>query len=211
VRTEHSKYDLMDYVTNRLSAQERKRVEEHLQECSICSIQYKELLAADAVLKQSHITAPSPVYYATILPRVRERLNSRRRSIWKYGNGIAKIILPLAVSALLVVFLIRIPQDSFSESAQAEALHEAVKDLNEEEVVQAVEMEYAGLSVYPNLDVAAAGVAEHLHGDQFLKSAVSKQIENEEIAEMDIEGMISDFSGEEVDQVLSGLSERNKL
>ena len=46
---------------------------------------------------------------------------------------------------------------------------------------------------------------------RFLKSAVSKQIENEEVAEMDVEGMISDLDGEQIDQVLSGLSERNTL
>jgi hypothetical protein len=211
VRTEHVKYDLMDYVTNRLSVEEHKRVEQHLQKCSGCNNQYIELLATDAILKKNRAAAPTSVYYSTILPRVRERIVSRQRSIWDYGYGTAKIILPIAVSVLLVVFLIRIPKESLSEAEQIEALHQAVIDLNEDEVMQAVEKEYAGLSLSPNQEVAAAGVAEHLQGDRFLKSAISKQIENEEIADMDVEGMISDLDGEQVDQVLSGLSERNIL
>ena len=211
VRTEHMNYDLMDYVTNRLTEQERKRVEKHLQNCVQCTAHYNELKATDTVLKQSHSAGPTHVYYATILPRVRERLVSRRRSVWDYSNNPAKIILPLAVSALLLIFLIRIPTDSYSESTQSDALHQAVKDFNEDEVVLAIEKEYAGAAFFPNLEVAASGVAEHLQGDKFLKSAVSKQIENEEIAEMDIEGMISDLNAEQVDQVLSGLSERNRI
>lgn len=201
----------MDFVTNRLTEPERKRVEEHVQNCSQCSMQYKELMAADAVLKQSHIAGPTSVYYATILPRVRDRLVSHRRSIWDSGNALAKILLPLAVTFLFVFFLIRIPTDSISESTQSDALHQAVKDFNEDDVVQAVEKEYAGGLLSPSLEVAAAGVAEHLQGDKFLKTAVSKQIENEEIAEMDVEGMISDLNTEQVDQVLSGLSERKSI
>ncbi|MGD0038068.1 MAG: zf-HC2 domain-containing protein [Bacteroidota bacterium] len=211
MHTEHIKYDLMDYITNRLNAQERKRVEEHLQKCPKCNNQYAELSATDAVLKRNHSTAPTSVYYSTILPRVRERIFFHKRSIWDYSYGTVKIFIPIAVSILLVFFLIRIPTESSSEAAQTEALHQAVKDLDEDEIVQAVEKEYAGLSISPNQEVAAAGVAEHLQGDRFLKSAISKQIENEEVTEMDIEGMISDLDGEQVDQVLSGLSERNIL
>lgn len=211
MQTQHVKYDLMDYITNRLNAQERKIVEQHLQKCSKCNNQYIELLAANIILKRSHNTAPSPVYYSTILPRVRDCLAADNRPIWDFGNGITKIILPLAVSILFVVFLVRIPSDSFSDSAGTEALHQAVKDLNEDEIVQAVEREYEGLSLSPNQEVAAAGVEEHLQGDSFLKAAVSKQIEDEEVSDIDIEGIISDLDREQVGQVLSGLSERNVL
>jgi hypothetical protein len=201
----------MDYVTNRLDAQEHKKVEQHLKKCSICRNEYNELLGIETVLRQGHNAAPTSAYYSTILPRVRERLVSHRRYIWDYRNVATKIILPLALSILLVVVLIRMPKDSFPESAQSEALHQAVKDFNEDEVMQAVENEYAGSSLSPNQEVAAAGVAEHLQGDRFLKLAVSKQIENNEVADIDIEGMISDLDGEQVDRVLSSLSERNKL
>lgn len=201
----------MDYITNRLNTEERIRVEQHLHICSYCSTGYNELLLADAALKQECMTPPAPVYYSTILPRVRERLVSQKRFIWNYGYAATKIILPLAVSVLLVVLFMKVPTDSASDSAQTEALHQAVMDFNEDEVLQAVEKEYEGFSLSPNQEIAAAGVAEHLLGDRFLKSAVSTQIENGETAEMDVEGMISDLDGEQVGLVLSGLSERNIL
>jgi len=44
-----------------------------------------------------------------------------------------------------------------------------------------------------DVEVAAAGVAEHLRGDLFLKSAISKQIENEEMTDIDFEEIILDL------------------
>lgn len=201
----------MDYITNQLCAEEHNRVEKHLQKCSECNNDYNRLLAADIALKQRHITEPPSIYYTTILPRVRERLVSKKRSIWNYSGNIAKIILPLAVSVLLVLLLIRVPSNNSSELSNNETLFQSIKELNDEDIVQAVEKEYAGTSSYINQEVATDGVAEHLQGDGFLKSAVSKQIDNEEIADMDYEEMISDLNGKQIEQVLFGLSERNML
>jgi hypothetical protein len=208
VHIEHVQYDLMDYITNRLNDEERNLVEQHLNKCTLCKNQYIELLATEQAIKQNHQTEPGSEYYSTILPRVRERLVAPKRSIWYYSHDV-KIILPLTVSIILAILFMRIPIEYLSKSSQTEGLQQIVIDLDADEVMQAVEKEYANVALSPNQDIAAIGVAEHLQGDRFLKSAVTKQIENEEIAEMDVEGMISDLDGEQVNQVLSGLSERN--
>jgi hypothetical protein len=208
VHIEHVQYDLMDYITNRLNDEERNLVEQHLNKCTRCKNQYIELLPTGQALKQNHHAAPGSEYYSTILPRIRERLIAQKRPMWYYNHDV-KIILPLTVSIILAILFIRIPIEYLSKSSQTEGLQQIVIDLDADEVMQAVEKEYANVALSPNQDVAAIGVAEHLQGDRFLKSAVTKQIENEEIAEMDVEGMISDLDGEQVNQVLSGLSERN--
>jgi len=210
VNNEHVQYDLMDYLANRLDAQNHLRISQHLQKCSDCNHEYIELSATVTVLKQNRTIAPASVYFTSILPRVRERLN-RKRSSRIYRDGFTKIFLPLAVSVFLVIILVRNPVETISEPAQTEGLHQAVIDLNEVEVLQAVEKEYTGFSLSPNLEIAAAGVAEHLRGDRFLESAVSKQIENEEVSDMDFEEIISNLNQEQVDRVLSGLSERKIL
>ena len=205
---EHVQYDLMDYITNRLNDEERNLVEQHLNTCTLCKNQYIELLTTEQALKQIHQSAPGSEYYSTILPRIREHLEARKRPIWYYSRNM-KIILPLAVSIILAILFIRIPLEYLSKSSQMEGLQQVVIDLDADELMQAVEKEYVNAALTPNQDVAAIGVAEHLQGDRFLKSAITKQIENEEIAEMDVEGMISDLDGEQVNHVLSGLSERN--
>ena len=211
MRTEHVPYELMDYATNRLNAKEHKRVELHLQNCTECTAHFLELQAAAQLLNHGRRNAPPPAYYATILPRVRERLASQPRTFRGYRDRVMRIVLPLAASVFLLVLVIRISSNSFSVQPQTEALHQAVLDLNEEEIIQAAEKDYAGISLFPVQEAAAAGVAEHLQGDRFLKSAISRQIESDEAAEMDLEGMVSDLNGDQVDQVLSDLSERNVL
>ncbi len=212
MHTEHVQYELMDYLTNRLDTQDRLRVSQHLLKCAACNNACIELSATETFLKQSRTMTPPPiVYYNTILPHVRERLAARKRSFWVSGESFTKIFLPLALSVFLVIVLVRMPVESISEPSQTEGLHQAVKDLNEIEVVQAVEKEYSGFSLSPNLEVSAAGVAEHLQGDRFLKSAVSQQIENEAVSDMDFDEIISNLNREQIDKVLSGLSERNIL
>ena len=206
---EHVQYDLMDYMKHRLSAQEHIRVEAHLQNCSRCKNELQALLLTEGALNQSRPSEPAPVYFTTILPRVQKRLVRHRGFEWDGGYGIVSLLVPLTVSAFLLLFLIKYPADYTSGTSSTEALHQAVHDLNDDEVVQAVEKAYTGSSGSVIQEVAAAGVSEHLQGDRFLTTALSKQIDNEEIADLDIEGIISDLNGEQVEQVLSGLSERN--
>ena len=208
---EHVQYDLMDYVTNRLHAIDRTRVELHLQTCVQCQLEYKKFLTTVDDIKQSTVAKPTPAYYHTILPRVRERLASQSQHRWSFGDGMKTIVLPLTVSVLLLFLIVKIPSSSHDESAQTEALHLAVKEFNEEEVVQAIEKEYTGTSVSPALEIVGVVMAEDLQGDLYLKSAVSHQLEYGEIAEMDVEGMVSDLDGEQIDQVVAGLTERNIL
>jgi hypothetical protein len=211
VHTEHVQYDLMDYITNRLSEQQRKRVEGHLQGCSSCAGEYHQLVGVGSVLQQARQLEPPAAYFTTVLPRVRTRLASHRRSLWEFNADLMKIVLPLAVSAFLLFIIIHFSRDYSSEFAQTEALHEAVSDLNEEEIMQAVEKENMGITAPSSMEIAATNIAEHLPMDSFLKTGVSKQIENGEVAEIDVEGMISSLNPEQVDQVLSGLSERKSL
>jgi hypothetical protein len=211
VQTEHVKYDIMDYIAGHLNAQEHNRVQLHLHKCAECHDLYDELSTTSTALKQNNIEVPSSVYYSTILPRVKERIAIDRRKIWGLNEYFARILLPLAVSVLFVIILIKIPTGYFFDYAQTEALHQEVMDLNGEEVVQAIEKEYAGSSISPNLEVASVGVAAHMQGDQFLKSALSKQIENNEVADMDVDEMMSDLNKEQIDQVLSGLTDGSIL
>lgn len=211
MHTEHVQYELMDYIANRLGEQERRRVEDHLNSCDSCTQEYQELTGISSLLHQQRPHEPAPAYYAGILPRVRERLASHWQAGWDFSRGLTNIVLPLAVGAFLVILFIYVPTDFTSEYAQTDALHQAVKDFNDDDILQALEKEYTGSSISPGMEVAAAGVAEHLQSDKFLKSAVSKQLEDEEIAEIDVEGIMSELNSEQVDQVLTGLSERKSL
>ena len=208
---EHTKYSLMDFITGHLDENESDRIRLHIQQCPECQNQYNELKAVSEELQHSQIVSPSSAYYSTILPRVQERLMGHRASLWSDRMNPSRFILPLTVSALFLILLIRMPSDFSAEHRQTDALFHAVKDYSPDEVVQAVSIEYAGSNVFSNQDVASAGVAEHLQGDQFIREALLKQIESDEIVDMDIDEVLSGLNREQAEQVLSGLTEREML
>ena len=201
----------MDYIGGHLDEQMRTQVELHLQHCIECKDAYEDLLATSSAISQSRKDSINAAYYSTILPRVHQRLGYRKSSSFDYGRIMSRIIMPVAASILFMLFLIKIPSDSFSRNEQVNALHQAVNKFNADEVIQAVSSEYTTSTVVLNQEVASAGVEEHLKSDQFIREAVSKQIDNEDIAEMEIEGAMSELNGEQVDKLLSGLSERIML
>jgi hypothetical protein len=211
VHTDHIKYSLMDYITGHLDEYDLDQVRLHLRHCSECQNHYNELIAAYDALQPTQKVLPSSAYYSTILPRVQKRLMGHRDSIWSDGKIISRLILPLAVSVLLLILLIRMPSDSSSEHEQTDALFQAVKDYSADEVVQAVSIEYAGSNALSNPEVVSEGIAEHLQGDHFIREALLKQIESEEIVDMDIDGVLSGLNREQTDQLLSGLTERELL
>jgi hypothetical protein len=162
-------------------------------------------------LQHSRKVLPSSVYYSTILPRVQNRLMSHHKSLWSNRKIISRLVLPLAVSALFLILLIRMPSNVSFEHEQTDALFQAMKNYPADEVVQAVSNEYAGSNVLTNQEVASEGIAEHLKGDHFIREALLKQLESDEIVDMDIDGVLSGLNKEQAEQLLSKLSEREML
>ena len=208
MHTEHIKYSLMDYITGHLDEFDLDQVRLHLQTCPECQNHYNELIAVRDALQHTRKVLPSSSYYSTILPRVQKRLMGHRDPVWSDGKIISRLILPLAVSALLLIFLIRMPSDSSSGHDQTDALFQAVKDYSADDVIQAVSNEYTGSNVLSNPEVVSEGIAEHLQGEHFIREALLKQIESDEIVDMDIDGVLSGLNREQADQLLSGLTER---
>jgi hypothetical protein len=211
VHTEHVLNEIMDFLAHRLSEEECKRVADHLAHCPRCANEYQTLLVTHAALQRSQRVDPKKIYFSTILPRVRERLVAPPQSLGDKSAATLQIAMPLAVFLFLVMLLLRMPPDVSSETAQLEALHQEVSEYNDEEILQAVEHANTSALFTPATELAAANIAEHLPGDPFLRSAVSKQMESNEIADIDMENMISELNPEQIDQILSGLSERKTL
>ena len=211
MHTEHIKYSLMDYITGHLDEYDVDQVRSHLRHCSECQTHYDELKAAYDLLQDSQNVSPGSAYYFTILPRVQKRLMGHRESIWNDRKITPRLILPLVVSALFLVLLIRLPLDSSSEHEQADALFHAVKNYTAEEVVQAVSNEYTDSNVLSNSEVVSEGIAEHLQGDHFIRDALLQQIESDEIVDMDLDGVVSGLNREQVEQLVSRLAEREIL
>ena len=211
MHTGHIKYLLMDYLTEHLDESDRDHVRLHLQHCSECHNLYDELKTTHEALQHSQKVLPSSAYYSTILPRVHKRIMGHRESLWSNKIIPSRILLPLALSALFLIFLSRTPSDLSSEHEQTEVLFQAVKDYSPDEVVQAVSTEYASSNALSNPEVVSEGIAEHLRGDHFIREALLKQIESDDIGDMDYDGVLSGLNREQAEQLMSKLSEREML
>lgn len=208
---EHINYSLMDYITGHVDKVEHSRIESHLLVCAECQKTYQELLASDAAIRHVSTESPDPVYFTNILPRVRERITTRQNPFREYSIALSRIVLPLAVSLFMIILLTIIPGVPTLELGQTEALRQTVKDLSADEVVQAITNTYAHSTVLQNQDIAASIVVEKITGDRFIAEEIVKQIESDAVSDVVVEGMISDLNREQVDQLLSGLSERTLL
>lgn len=210
VHTKHIRYLLAEYVTGTLTREEQELVDSHLEFCADCNKDLQDLRSAANALKQSQQSSPVTPYYSTILPRVYERLENDPHSFWSFNNPVAKIVLPLAASALFVILLIRILPASHYENGQIDALRQVVTGCTSDEIVEAVSRQYQTSSI-SNHDIAEIIVGEHLKGDQFIREALSKQIAGEELTDVDVEEIISILNTEQIDQLLSRYQERANL
>lgn len=201
----------MDFITGHVDELEHARIESHLLECAECQKIYQEFAAAEIVWKDSIPSSPGPIYFTNILPRVRERIATKRKSFLELDTNLTRLLVPLAASLFLIIVLTKVTTDYSTESGQIEALRQTVKDYNADEVIQAISTTYAHSTIVQNQDIAGSAIIEHFSGDNFFGETVIKQIESEDVTDIVIEGVISNLEGEQVDQLLSRLSERTML
>lgn len=101
---------LLDYIEGNLIDEKKIReVEQHLETDADFRQAYKELLSSQKLLKKIEFKQPDEVYFATLLPKVRDRLEQRKSrkisiSLLKYWQ----VLIP-ALTVILVIFLLKVP------------------------------------------------------------------------------------------------------
>ncbi len=105
MRTEHVKYLLPDYSAAKLGQAEQNLVSEHLQACDECSADLDEIRSTLAHLKASDMVKPSSLYFSSLVPRIRQRLEGKQSFSWLGNPFTAKLVLPFSVAVLAIVLL----------------------------------------------------------------------------------------------------------
>lgn len=206
----HVRFFLMDYMRGLLSKEERELVEAHLERCTSCKYDLQNLKETESALQTLHLTPPDPSYVLSIVHRVRARLENRYRAKRTFDNSIAKIILPLAASALCIFMVIEISTTDVSHQP-IEALKQATNGLTYDEVMEGVDSQSLPLSSSSNRDAEEVIMGEQLLADHFIRDVLLEQIESGDIADANIDDMVSVLSKEQIDQLLESYRERNNL
>lgn len=134
MHTEHIKYLLPDYVTGRLEPDLQNGVEAHLNTCQECVAEMKNLQEILRKISQDKPYAPATMYFNALLPRIRQRLDAKRKqSVWAHPVFV-RVVAPLAVAVLAIVMLSRMP----FPAEQQDPLKSIVADVSTDELEQVV-------------------------------------------------------------------------
>lgn len=117
MHTVESQYLLPEYLQGKLDDAQRREVELHLRECVECSREVEELRATFRELEHQKFFAPSDAYFASLIPRIRLRLEQRTsfgrvvRPLlgWIRNPVFTRLALPLATASLTFALLVQIP------------------------------------------------------------------------------------------------------
>jgi hypothetical protein len=109
VHIEHVESQLPEYLDGTLVGPLREGVDEHLRHCSACRSSLEDLQRTMAMLDRQRTSGPSEIYFATLLPRVRQRLE-REESRGLFGAPfVLRFALPVAAAAIALFILLSLP------------------------------------------------------------------------------------------------------
>ena len=109
MRTEHVEYLLPEYLNGTLEDSLRPGVEEHLKHCSSCSAELTGLRQTMEMLDSHTTEGPPSSYFATVLPRVRERLEAEESRNLFSSPLLIRLALPIAAAALALFIVLSLP------------------------------------------------------------------------------------------------------
>lgn len=210
MRIKHVKYLLIDYMKGLLSKEECALVEAHIERCASCKYDLQNLKEAETALQTLRLTSPDPSYYLSIVHRVHNRLENNYRLKEIFNNSIAKVVVPLATSVLCLFLLLEISSTQVNHQ-QIDALQQATKGLTYDEVMEGAASQSLPLLSTSNSDAEEAVIGEQLLADHFIREVLLEQIESGDIADANIDDMVSVLSKEQIDQLLESYRERKDL
>mgnify|MGYP001606386951 FL=1 len=214
MRTEHIKYLLPDYLNRRLDEELREAVESHLRTCTQCREEMEALRDAFEYLRTHAPERPSASYFATILPRVRQRLERKETGSFLSHPLFVRLVAPLAVAALAIVLLLRVPFFRTESEREVNPLRSVVTGTSTEEIAQAVLEHSRQQPLSNNLSGEISSlIAEQVIRHQFLEDEIDLQSASslEPLFNSASTHAIEELTESEVDALLQRLGERTIL
>lgn len=141
------KFQLPDFITNRLSEEVSRQISEHLQRCLICKAEFASIDTTFKKFDSENISNPSSTYWVNLLPRIHNRIEKSAKP--KYREWIVRTSIP-AIAVVVTFFLvIKVFQFDGATMEQQVTSNENIKSfissLNENEIDD-LELRYSNLN-----------------------------------------------------------------
>ncbi len=211
MHTEHIKHFLPDYVTGSLEPDLQQGIEAHLKTCPACISEMKSLQEILKKVSQDTPQAPSAMYFNSLLPQIRQRLDAQqKRSFWTHPVFV-RIVVPLAVAVLAIVMLSRLP----FPAEQQNPLKSIVADVSTDELEQVVleqSQHQPGGTLLAENELASFPTGKALEKHMTtVGSQTAVWIDSEGIPSGIVPRAVNDLDDSELETLLQRLGERTVL
>lgn len=213
--TDHIKYWLPDFISGKIDERSQAVVEQHIRECGECLRELEELKETFAELAKERPLMPSPQYFGTILPRVRQRLGGKSRSIEFFWQPfLTRFIMPLgaAVVAFALLFQTSLIDGAHGGSVLAE--RPMFSDYSAQELFSAYleEGRLRPLTTTPPSQSLEELISDNTVGNRIAKRLLgSNEIVEEGVSVIPASQLIADLNDRELEILLKRLGERDIL
>jgi hypothetical protein len=212
------KIQLPDFIQDRIPAEEKERVADHLLHCASCREASEEIRRLLNLLNEPAVEFPTQAYWQTFLARVHQRLGDRKgRSLFGLRQAelepwLSKVLIPLAglVAAFVVITQITIVPENLQSSSELRVI---VQQMDTTEIRKVTEGWVSPLVPEPNGSwstisredetgralVSELGLTD-LEVEQLERTTLSGYLEAgvDSLTDEELEAVISHFRGERV-------------
>ncbi len=103
MKCREARLELPEHVEGRLSLDKKSAVVVHLQSCGACRVEFEGLQKLYASLKSEQRESVPASYWATLLPRIHERVEERKLRL--VPSWLLRYALPLVTAVVVMVIL----------------------------------------------------------------------------------------------------------
>ena len=200
---QHAAQLLIDLLEGRLDDAVSRDVERHLVECPVCREDWQAIQAVKDTSGDPVTFRPVPEYFSSILPRVRSRLEERRRwsLIPDMSNSIVRVVLPATFAIIAIATLSHLqlmaPDGQAPEGRMNVAPQELADFVSTVDLLSTVEL------------ATAAGIDDRAllaSGD-----VVPDPAGLEDVDPTNLHAMLDTFGNEEANELITRLGQRTTL
>ncbi|MGB2869695.1 MAG: zf-HC2 domain-containing protein [Bacteroidota bacterium] len=210
--TEHVNHSLPDFILGKIGQEQRQEIERHLAVCPKCHEEYEGMKQTLSLLRDSALPQPPFAFFSGILPRLRERFDQPRRSLFWAAPFGERIVLPLAAAAVVVLMIVLTPVAT-GPDAPSNSLRAVLEQVSTSELVDVFTED--GAPAYGNSrmnqEFIESVVGEHFEKGGFVTGAALTEVGYGELPASLYQGIMSNLSDEDVDNLLKRLGERKIL
>jgi hypothetical protein len=191
------RYQLPDFISNKLSDQEKTEIEKHLATCISCRQELETLSGLFSDLKTVKIEPPSQLYWTSLLPRIHDKIEKPTSSI--LPEWATRFALPVAAAILLIISTITFtPWKSERELTDFQTM---LQQLEPEELQSVAEKQnYSGILESP-ISLIAQNTSLTVD-DDVLKQILITDTLNTLPSDIDFQEIVEAFSNQQIEQLV---------